>query len=43
MALTYLQSSLAYLLQVEPKNANIHAAIRATSMAIQNLLTLLNG
>ncbi|AHB88438.1 hypothetical protein NK55_05630 [Thermosynechococcus sp. NK55a] len=43
MALTYLQSSLAYLLQVEPKNANIHAAIRSTSMAIQNLLTLLNG
>ncbi|BAY53196.1 hypothetical protein NIES2134_117200 [Thermostichus vulcanus NIES-2134] len=43
MALTYLQSSLAYLLQVEPKNANIHAAIRATSMAIQNLLALLNG
>ncbi|MFN3679013.1 MAG: DUF3824 domain-containing protein [Thermosynechococcus sp.] len=43
MALTYLQSSLAYLLQAEPKNANIHAAIRATSMAIQNLLSLLNG
>ncbi len=43
MALTYLQSSLAYLLQVEPKSPHIHAAIRATSMAIQNLLGLLNN
>jgi|GEM_PF-5213953 len=42
MALTYLQSSLAYLLQVEPKSPHIHAAIRATSMAIQNLLGILN-
>ncbi|ATS18834.1 hypothetical protein BRW62_08850 [Parathermosynechococcus lividus PCC 6715] len=42
MALTYLQSSLAYLLQVEPKSPHIHAAIRATSMAIQNLLSILN-
>lgn len=43
MALTYLQSALAYLLQVEPKRASIRAAIQSTSMAIQNLLTLLNG
>ncbi len=43
MALTYLQSSLAYLLQVENKSQQVHAAIRATSMAIQNLLSLLNG
>ncbi len=43
MALTYLQSSLAYLLQAEPKNANIRAAIQNTSLAIQNLLTLLNS
>ncbi len=43
MALTYLQSSLAYLLQVENKTQQVHAAIRATSMAIQNLLSLLNS
>lgn len=43
MALTYLQSGLAYLLQAEPKSANIRAAIQSTSRAIQNLLTLLNG
>ncbi|MDG2990476.1 hypothetical protein L3556_05945 [Candidatus Synechococcus calcipolaris G9] len=43
MALTYLQSSLAYLLQVEQKSPNTHAAIRSTSMAIQSLLTILNA
>ncbi|AFY59884.1 hypothetical protein [Synechococcus sp. PCC 6312] len=43
MALTYLQSSLAYLLQVENKSPQVHQAIRATSMAIQNLLTILNS
>lgn len=43
MALTYLQSSLAYLLQVEQKTQNTHAAIRSTSMAIQSLLTMLNS
>lgn len=43
MALTYLQSSLAYLLQVENKSPQVHQAIRATSLAIQNLLTILNS